>query len=161
PSNVFDQSGWDDATRQVQEAYANEGYIYAQVRPVVERVRLGKDSIPTVNLRWEIDERTPAIVNRVEILGNDITTESCIRDQILIVPGDVFSRDLLMRSYQSVSQMGFFETPVPQPEPRTANEQGDIDIIFRVKEKKTGNINFGASVGQGTGVGGFIGFDQP
>jgi outer membrane protein insertion porin family len=30
-----------------------------------------------------------------------------------------------------------------------------------VKEKRTGNINFGASVGQGTGVGGFIGFDQP
>jgi outer membrane protein insertion porin family len=30
-----------------------------------------------------------------------------------------------------------------------------------VKEKRTGNVNFGASVGQGAGVGGFIGFDQP
>jgi len=30
-----------------------------------------------------------------------------------------------------------------------------------VKEKRTGNVNFGASVGQGTGVGGFIGLDQP
>lgn len=161
PENVFDQTRWDEATRQVQEAYSNEGYIYAQVRPVVERVRVGKDSTPVVNLRWDIDERTPAIVNRVEILGNDITTESCIRDQILVVPGDVFSRDLLLRSYQMISQMQFFETPVPNPDTRTANEQGDIDIIFRVKEKKTGNVNFGASVGQGTGVGGFIGFDQP
>src|SRR5438270_3836355 len=71
--NVFDQAKWDDATRQVQDAYANEGYIYAQVRPVVERVRVGKDSIPTVNLRWDIDERSPAIVNRVEIFGNDRT----------------------------------------------------------------------------------------
>ena len=42
-----------------------------------------------------------------------------------------------------------------------ANEQGDVDIIFHVKEKRTGNVNFGASVGQGIGVGGFIGFDQP
>src|SRR5205085_4574668 len=48
-----------------------------------------------------------------------------------------------------------------QPDVRPANEQGDIDIVFHVKEKKTGNVNFGASVGQGTGVGGFIGFDQP
>jgi outer membrane protein insertion porin family len=30
-----------------------------------------------------------------------------------------------------------------------------------VKEKRTGNVNFGASMGQGTGVGGFIGLDQP
>jgi outer membrane protein insertion porin family len=47
------------------------------------------------------------------------------------------------------------------PETRQANEQGDVDIIFRVKEKRTGNVNFGASMGQGTGVGGFIGLDQP
>lgn len=161
PPNVFDRTRWEDATRQVSDLYANEGYIYAQVHPVIERVRIGADSIPTVNLRWDIEERTPAIVNRVEIFGNDITTESCIRDQILMVPGDVFNKDLLLRSYQSISQMGFFETPVPNPDTRQANEQGDIDIIFRVQERKTGNVNFGASVGQGTGVGGFIGFDQP
>jgi outer membrane protein insertion porin family len=161
PENVFDMSRWQEATQQVQEAYANEGYIYAQVQPVIERVFVGPDSTPTVNLRWDIVERTPAIVNRVDILGNDITTESCIRDQILVVPGDVFNRDLLLRSYQSISQMQFFETPVPNPDTRQANDQGDIDIVFRVKEKKTGNVSFGASVGQGTGVGGFIGFDQP
>jgi len=161
PANVFDQSRWEDATRQVQDAYANEGYIYAQVRPVVERVRVGPDSAPTVNLRWDIEERTPAIVNRVEIFGNDLTVESCIRDQILMLPGDVFNKELLMRSYQSISQMQFFETPLPNPDTRQANDQGDIDIVFRVREKKTGNVNFGASVGQGTGVGGFIGFAQP
>jgi outer membrane protein insertion porin family len=161
PENVFDQARWDDATRQVQDAYSNEGYIRAQVRPVVERVRLGKDSTPTVNLRWDIDEGTPAIVNRVDIVGNDVTTESCIRDQILMLPGDVFNRELLMRSYQSISQMQFFESPLPTPDTRVANEQGDIDIIFRVQERKTGNVSFGASVGAGTGVGGFIGFEQP
>jgi len=157
---IFDKSKWDDATQKVQEAYANEGYIYAQVRPVVERVRTGKDSVPTVNLRWEIDERTPAIVNRVEIMGNDITAENCVRDQIVVVPGDVFSRDLLIRSYQSIANLGFFETPLPAPETRP-NEKGDVDIVFHLKEKRTGNVNFGASVGQGVGVGGFIGFEQP
>jgi outer membrane protein insertion porin family len=157
---IFDKSKWDDATQKVQEAYANEGYIYAQVRPVVERVRVGKDSVPTVNLRWEIDERTPAIVNRVEIMGNDITSENCVRDQIVVVPGDVFSRDLLIRSYQSIANLGFFETPLPAPETRP-NEKGDVDIVFHLKEKRTGNVNFGASVGQGVGVGGFVGFEQP
>jgi outer membrane protein insertion porin family len=159
--DYFDQSAWEDATRRVGEAYANEGYIYANVRPVVERTKVGADSVPTVNLRWEVDEKTPAIVNRVEILGNDITNESCIRNQIFVVPGDVFRRDALLRSYQGIGNLGFFETPLPAPDTKPANDQGDVDIIFHVKEKRTGNVNFGASVGQGAGVGGFIGFDQP
>jgi outer membrane protein insertion porin family len=159
--DYFDQAAWDAATQRVGEAYANEGYIYANVRPVVERIKVGPDSTPTVNLRWEVDEKTPAIVNRVEILGNDITNESCIRNQIFVVPGDVFRRDALMRSYQGIGNLGFFETPLPAPDTKPANDQGDVDIIFHVKEKRTGNVNFGASVGQGAGVGGFIGFDQP
>jgi outer membrane protein insertion porin family len=157
----FDQARWDEATRRVGEAYANEGYIYANVRPVVARTKSGPDSVPTVNLRWEVDERQPAIVNRVEVLGNDITAESCIRNQIFVVPGDVFRRDALIRSYQSIGNLGFFETPLPAPDTKPANDNGDVDVIFRVKEKRTGNVNFGASVGQGAGVGGFIGFDQP
>jgi outer membrane protein insertion porin family len=157
----FNQSAWDAATARVGEAYANEGYIYANVRPVVERTKSGADSVPTVNLRWEVDERQPAIVNRVEILGNDITAEACIRNQIFVVPGDVFRRDALLRSYQGIGNLGFFETPLPAPDTKPANEQGDVDIVFRVKEKRTGNVNFGASVGQGAGIGGFVGFDQP
>lgn len=157
---IFDKSKWDDATGKVQEAYANEGYIYAQVRPVIERMKVGKDSVPTVNLRWEINEGAPAIVNRVEIMGNDITAENCVRDQILVVPGDVFNRERLIQSYQSIANLGFFETPLPAPETRP-NDKGDVDIVFHLKEKRTGNVNFGASVGQGVGVGGFIGFEQP
>src|SRR3989442_2141294 len=36
-----------------------------------------------------------------------------------------------------------------------------LPVIFRVSEKRTGNVNFGASVGQGTGLGGFLGLDEP
>jgi outer membrane protein insertion porin family len=160
PPNVFDQKKWEDATEKARSAYSNDGYIYSQIRPVVER-RVAADSTPYVDLRWEIDERTPAVINRVEILGNDYTSETCIRDQIVILPGDVFSQDRLIQSWQSIGNMGFFEAPVPPPDTRTANDNGDVDIIFRVKEKRTGNVNFGASMGQGTGVGGFIGLDQP
>lgn len=158
-TNVFDQTQWDDATNKLRTAYSNEGYIYAQVRPVVDRVSV--DSIPVVNLRWEIDERSPAIVNRVDIVGNDYTTEACIRDALLILPGDVFNQDRLVRSYQNIANLGFFETPLPPPDTRPAGDEGDVDIVFAVKEKRTGSINFGASVGEGTGVGGFLGLDQP
>jgi len=159
--NVFNAGAWDAATNKVQEAYGNEGYIYATIRPIVERRRVGKDSVPTVDLRWEIDERTPAIVNRVDIVGNDVTTETCIRDQLFILPGDVFNQERLVQSYRNIANLGFFEQDMPPPTTNPANEQGDVNLVFNVKEKRTGNVNFGASVGQGTGVGGFVGFDQP
>lgn len=160
PRGRFDKDKWEEATTKLRTAYGNEGYIYANVRPVLER-RTGADSQSVVDLRWIIDERTPAVINRIDIVGNDYTQEPCIRDQLNLVPGDVFNQDRLIRSYQNISNLGFFEQPLPFPDTRPANEQGDVDVIFRVKEKKTGNINFGASVGQAIGVGGFIGLDQP
>jgi len=161
PEGVFDKTRWDEAFNNLQTAYRNEGYIYADLRPVIER-RTGADtSKHIVDLRWVIDEKAPAIINRIEIAGNDYTVESCIRDQLVIIPGGVYNQDRLIRSWQSIGNLGFFETPVAPPDTRPANEQGDVDIIFNVKEKRTGNVNFGASVGQGLGVGGFIGLDQP
>jgi outer membrane protein insertion porin family len=156
----FDQSAWDEATTAVRNAYSNEGYIYAQVRPVVDRVTRG-DSTPVVNLRWEIDEKTPAIINKIEILGNDYTNEACIREQLVILPGQLFNQEALIRSYQNIQNLNFFESPLPPPDTKPANDQGDVDVIFRMKEKRTGSVNFGASVGEGTGVGGFIGLTQP
>jgi outer membrane protein insertion porin family len=160
PEGAFNQGQWDEATQRLNTAYYNEGYIRAQINPVVERT-VGPDSIPAVDLRWEIFEGQPAIVNKVIIAGNDYTTEACIRDQIFILPGDVFNYDRLIRSYQNIQNLGFFEAPLPPPDTRPANDKGDVDIIFNVKEKRTGSINFGASMGQGTGVGGFLGLDQP
>jgi outer membrane protein insertion porin family len=160
--NWFDQTKWDDATQKLRTDYSNAGYIYATITPTVERVEAtDSGGVPAVNLTWNIEEGRPAIVNKIDIVGNDVTYERVIRDALVILPGQVFAQNAVIRSYQNISNLGFFEQPLPFPEPRTANEQGDIDLIFRVKEKHTGNINFGASVGQGTGLGGFLGLDEP
>ncbi len=161
PEGVFDQKKWDDALEKVNTAYRNNGYLYARINPVVER-SVDADSQPIVNLRWEIDEKNPAIVNRIEILGNDYTSDDCIRRAIFLVPGGVFNQEAMVRSYQSIGNLNFFESPMPFPDYRPINDQGDVDIVFRLKEKRTGSINFGASMGQGgVGFGGFIGLEQP
>ena len=158
---VFDQDKWDGATRKVQTAYYNTGYIYAQVRADVLR-RTDSSGKPVLDLRWVIDEGSPAVVNRIEIRGNDVTHERVIREAIVLVPGMLFSQDALLRSYQNISNLGFFNQPLPFPDTRPVGQDSpDVDIIFRVTERRTGNVNFGASVGQGTGLGGFIGLEEP
>jgi outer membrane protein insertion porin family len=113
-----------------------------------------------MDLRWQIAEGTPAIVNKVVIKGNSTTHEDVIRRSVLVIPGDVFRQQALISSYQNISNLGFFEQPLPAPTYEQANDQGDVNVIFEVREKHTGNVNFGASLGQGTGVGGFIGLDE-
>ena len=157
---TFDQAQWQDATEQVRTLYMNNGYIYAQVTPLMTR-RTTADGRNVVDLRWQIVERQPAIVNKVLIRGNTITHEDVVRRAILMVPGDVIRQDALIRSYQNISNLNFFEQPLPTPTTEQANQQGDVNVIFHVQDRHTGSINFGASVGQGTGLGGFIGMSEP
>ncbi len=156
----FSQADWDAATGKVQDAYANNGYIRAQVEPV-QRRRTGPDGQPIVDLGWTIQENQIATVNKINIVGNDVTHERVIRSAIVLLPGAVFSKDLLIRSYQNVSNLGYFQQPMAPPAVDPVPGSPDVDITFRVEEKRTGNINFGASLGQGTGVGGFLGLEEP
>jgi outer membrane protein insertion porin family len=156
----FDRVAWEEATERLRELYANTGYIYARVEPELLR-RTGPDGQSYADLRWVIQEGSPAIVNRILIRGNEVTHERVIREQIVMVPGQVFSRDAFIRSYQNISNLNFFEQPLPQPEVRPAENGVDVDVIFTVVERRTGNVQFGASLGQGTGVGGFIGLEEP
>ncbi|MDT8340264.1 MAG: outer membrane protein assembly factor BamA [Longimicrobiales bacterium] len=159
---VFDAVAFDDARQQIQELYANQGYIFARVNPVVEKgppLEPGGD--PTVSVGVEIEEGRLAFINRIYIQGNDYTYERVIRDRITIVPGDVYSQGEVIRSYQSISGLGFFESPLPVPDIDVNEETGEVDVTFRVTERQTGSVNFGTSVGGGVGLSGFIGYDQP
>ena len=156
----FNRSEWEAATEKVGNLYANNGYIYAQVTPREVR-RTGPDGKPYIDLGWVIREGSPATINKIEIVGNDVTHERVIREAIVMLPGDLFSRERLIRSYQNVSNLGFFQQPLPSPDVKPSENGVDVDIVFRVEERRTGNINFGASLGQGTGVGGFLGLEEP
>ncbi len=158
--DVFNAESFNEAISAVEERYRNEGYLYIRVNPVVD-VNEGVDGQPpTVDASWQIVEGTPAIINRVSISGNEYTYEWVIRNQLFVLPGDVYSQDRLLQSYQNISALGFFETPLPFPD-ITPLDNGDVDVTFNVVEQQTGSINFGTSVGGGVGVSGFIGYDQP
>lgn len=161
PGSVeFNSVDWEAATENIRTLYGNNGYIYAQVVPEENR-RTGSDGKAYIDLTWQIREGAPATINKIEIVGNDVTHERVIRDAIVLLPGELFNRDRLIRSYQNISNLGFFQQPLAPPDVKPTSNNVDVDIVFRVEEKRTGNINFGASLGQGTGVGGFIGLEEP
>jgi outer membrane protein insertion porin family len=158
--SVFDLVAFESATAEIHQLYQNEGYLYAQIQPVVERVPA--DSLgPSVRVAWQILEGNPAFIDEVRIVGNTFTHENVIRGQLNVLPGDVYSQERVIQSYQRISALGFFETPVATPQIVPDPETGDVDITFEVKEKQTGSVNFGTSLGGYSGIAGFLGYDQP
>lgn len=159
---VFDQLAFEAAEQSIQQLYFNDGYIFAATQPIIEkRPPASEGEDPTVALTIQVQEGQPAYIGQVNIEGNDYTYERVIRDQIIVVPGDVYSQDRLLQSYQGISSLGFFEAPLPFPNVQPNEATGEVDITFEVIEKQTGAINFGTSVGGGIGLAGFIGYDQP
>ena len=160
---VFDAVAFEAATTDVQRLYSNQGYLRATVSPMVERLPTTDSTTgaPLVRVAWQIQEGQPSSIRRVDIIGNTFTHESVIRSQLLVLPGDLYNEELLIQSYRRISGLGFFETPLPTPRMEPVNEEGDIDIIFEVKEKQTGSVNFGTSLGGSLGLMGFLGYDQP
>jgi outer membrane protein insertion porin family len=164
---VFNRGALDAAAKQVRTMYTNEGYLYAQVEPVLERKpATAADRSPTVDVTLAISERSPFYVRNVAISGNTTTHEAVIRERLWVLPGDVYNEERVIQSYQAISGLGFFEAPLPSPDIRPDPETGTVDITFFVKEKQTGNINFGTVFGGGYGgssgrVAGFLGYSQP
>ena len=158
---IFDNASFVEATGEVGQRYQNEGYLYSRIVPFVRKNPAEEGEAPTVDVGWAIEEGMQAYIRRVNIVGNEYTYERVIRDKIFILPGDVYSQERIIQSFQSISSLGYFEVPMDVPDIEPTPE-GDVDITFTVTEKPTGAINFGTSVGGGTGgLSGFIGYDQP
>jgi outer membrane protein insertion porin family len=155
--SVFNATAFVAASQRIRQLYTNQGYLYAQIEPHIEKIE-GKN---LVRASWDIQEGDPAYINKVTIMGNTFTHEDVIRSQLLTLPGDIYSEELLIQSYQRIGALGFFETPMPTPRIEPNQQTGDVDIVFEVKEKQTGSVNFGTAVGGGTGLAGFLGYDQP
>jgi outer membrane protein insertion porin family len=158
--SVFDAIAFEQAKAEVEQLYRNSGYLYASVAGNVERIPAEDGGAPTVRAAWYVQEGQPAFVNEIRIVGNTFTHEDVIRGQLLVLPGSLYSEEALIQSYQRVSALGFFETPMPLPRMEETGT-GDVNLVFEVKEKQTGSVNFGTALGGPTGLAGFLGYDQP
>ncbi len=157
PGDVFDTKALDKTQADLLNLYADDGYIYAQVQPVREP----RPDTTVVDLTWQIREGNPAHIEHVVIKGNTVTHESVIRRQLFVVPGQIFRRTDVRNSLLALEGLGFFEPGILPTTKVVDQKTGDIDLTFEVKERRTGSLTLGAAVGGGTGLSGFLGYEQP
>ncbi|MFQ6103787.1 MAG: outer membrane protein assembly factor BamA [Candidatus Glassbacteria bacterium] len=146
---TYDEERFEKSLRALYELYGNEGYIYASITPDVSK---REDNL---DITYRIHEGSPAHVRQIHIAGNNVTREKVIRRELVILPGDLFKQSLLMRSYQSLMNTGYFENVDIGQQP-VEGGSGDVDLVLTVKERRTGQATTGAGFGAGGGLTGFI-----
>lgn len=148
--DVYDQTLLNKRTLEDDDAvanlYMNNGYLFFQLVPIESKIE--GDSIA---LEMRISEGPQATINSIVINGNDRLYEKVIRRELHVRPGELFSKDDLMRSAREIAQTGHFdpESMDIQPEPNPDN--GTVDLIFNLTSKNNDQIELSAGWGQ-TGV---------
>ena len=98
-----------------------------------------------INLIFEVKENEKFFVERINILGNNVTDEKVIRNQLLIDEGDPYNEILKTKSINNIRSLNFFKTVKSEIVSIDENENKIINI--KVEEKPTGEISAGAGVG--------------
>jgi len=99
-----------------------------------------------INLNFKINETEKYYIKKINILGNNITSENVIRNQLEVDEGDPFNEILVSKSINNLKGLGFFRSV--DEEITNLEEIKSKVINISVSEKPTGEIF--ASAGFGT-----------
>jgi outer membrane protein insertion porin family len=129
--------------------YQNNGYLFSSINPV--EVSAAND---TINFEIRITEGKPAYFNRISVRGNDRTNDHVIYREIRTRPGELYSKDKVVRSVRELGQLGFFDPEQISPDFKDVDPNaGTVDIEYGLVEKGASQIELQG----GYGGGGFIG----
>ena len=119
----------------------NLQFVEHNVEEIVE-----KDSI---TIKFNIYEGEKILVERISVLGNNVTNENVIRSEMELDEGDPFTNLGLEKSVSNLKARNLFKEVNYKVTDGSATNLKNIDII--VEEKPTGEISAGAGIGTNGG----------
>ncbi len=152
--DVYDQVALEEALTynpagaDIRSLYMDDGYLFFDVVPVETRVQ--SDS---VDIEIRMHEGKQATVNKVTIKGNTKTNDHVALREVQTRPGQLFSRDRLIRSQRQLAQLKYFDAEKLTPNVNPNPEDGTVDIGYDVTETSADQIELSGGWGYGRIVG--------
>lgn len=132
--------------------YQDDGYLFFQTQPIETAVYND-----TIDFEIRVIEGPQATIKNVRISGNDRTKEYVIRRELRTIPGEKFSRQLLIRSVRELAQLNYFNQEKITPNPVPNQEDGTVDINYSLEEKSSDQLELSAGWGGLIGLTGTLG----
>jgi len=129
--------------------YQNNGYLFSTINPV--EINSGGN---VIDMEIRISEGKAVYFDKVSVVGNQKTNDHVIYREIRTRPGELYSKENVVRTIRELSQLGFFDAEQLSPNFKNPNpEEGTIDMEYAVVESGSSQIELQG----GYGGGGFIG----
>ena len=144
--DIFNGMFFEISNMNINTLYRDKGYLFSQIIPAL--IPISGDSL---KINFSINENSLVKVNEIIIKGNNKTEENIIRRDIDIFPGEYFSQSAIMESARKLFMLNYFENIIPDV--KRINES-EVDLVFEVIEKSSGQLNFSAGY---SGLYGFTG----
>ena len=135
-------------SEDILSLYLNNGYMFANVTPVETQVK--NDSI-YVEIRIREDEQ--ATIRKVSVSGNTVTNDKVIYRELRTRPGDLFSKQEIIRSIRELSQLRYFDPEAISPDIKPDPISKTVDIEYSVAEKSSSQIELQGGYGNHTFIG--------
>ena len=121
-----------------------------------------------VKVQYEVDEKQPAKVGQIFIVGNDRTRMNVILRQVPLYPGQVLSYPALREAERNLARLNIFDSsPDGSVRPTVTVLDNPInpdsqykDVLINVQEASTGSLMFGVGVNSSSGLNGSIVFNE-
>ena len=139
----YNPSGTD-----INSLYMDNGYLFFRATPT--EVAVDNDSI---DIEIRIREGSQARLNKISLKGNTMTNDKVIMREIHTRPGDLFSRDAVIRSVRELATLQYFDEQKINPDVRPNAENGTVDIEYQLEEKSTSQISLSGGWGSGMIIG--------
>lgn len=150
--DVFDQSILEERLfideDAVNSVYLDNGYLFFDLNPV--EVSVEND---TIDFEMRIREGEQARIDKVIIKGNTKTNEHVARREIWTRPGDLFSKQALIRSVRELASLGHFDPEAIEPNPIPRPEDGLVDIEYNLVERANDQLEVSGGYGAGMLIG--------
>ncbi|QHI38211.1 Outer membrane protein assembly factor BamA [Kordia antarctica] len=139
----------DPDAADLTNLYQNNGYLFSNINPV--EVSAKND---TIDFEIRIIEGKPAYFNNISVVGNEKTNDHVIYREIRTKPGELYSKDKIIRTIRELGQLGFFDAEQIKPEIKNPDpNSGTVDVEYSLAERGGSQIELQG----GYGGGGFIG----
>ncbi len=135
----------------ISSLYQDQGYL--TFRADKEETVVPGDSI---DLRIFITEGKQFRIRNVNIAGNTKTKDHVIRRELYTIPGDLYSRENIIRSIRQIAQLNYFDQEKITPDIQPKND-AEVDITYNVIEKSTDTFNASAGYSGAIGFTGALG----
>ena len=123
---------------------------YESINASVKEIIVAENKL---NFSIIIDEIKKQYVERINIIGNNITRETVLRNNLVLDEGDTFNNILYAKSINNLKALNFFRDVKSDVVEGSTPDHKIINI--NIEEKPTGEISAGAGVGTSGGTIGF------